>query len=165
MERIDRPASGPERDVVVGWLGFHRDALRSKCDGLDPEQLVRRAVPPSALSLLGLVRHMAEMERAWGGYALGPETEMVSVWGDYTDDGPDWDFDVNTSMVDESMAVWAAERARTDAALAAHGDLDAVPPGNGMNVRWNLQKLLQEYARHNGHADLLREAIDGQTGE
>ncbi|MGW7683606.1 DinB family protein [Kribbella sp. NPDC054772] len=165
MERIDKPASGPEREIVVGWLEFHRDALRAKCAGLDPDQLVRRAVPPSALSLLGLVRHLAEMERAWGGYALGPQTAMVPVWGDYTDDGPDWDFDVNPSMVDESMAVWATERDRTDTALAAYADLDAVPPGNGMSVRWNLQKLLQEYARHNGHADLLREAIDGETGE
>jgi Protein of unknown function (DUF664) len=87
------------------------------------------------------------------------------VWGVYTDGGPDWDFDVDESMVDKSMAAWEHEKAVADARIEQHATLDSVGAGNGHTVRWNLQKLVGEYARHNGHADLLRERIDGQTGE
>jgi hypothetical protein len=164
MDRVPQPGDGSEREILLGWLGFHRDALRDRCSGLDADQLVRRAVPPSALSLLGIVRHMAEMERVYGGWPLGPKTELEFVWGEYTDDGPGVDFEVDVSMVDESMAAWDRERRTTDNALDQHPDLDELcHPGR--RVRWTLQKLVGEYARHNGHADLIRESIDGRTGE
>ncbi|MFI6833967.1 DUF664 domain-containing protein [Kribbella sp. NPDC050241] len=165
MERVRQPGDGDERGILLGWLGFHRDALRAKCDGLSAEQLVTRAVAPSALSLLGIVRHMAEMERAYGVWALGPKTELEWVWGQYTDDGPEWDFDVDASMVDASMAAWERERTAHDELIARHTSLDDIGPASGMSLRWNLQKLVGEYARHNGHADLIREALDGRTGE
>jgi hypothetical protein len=125
--RSEQPGDGDERSILVGWLAFHRDALEVKCGGLTGEQLVERAADPSHLSLLGIVRHMAEMERAYG--------------------------------------VWREEKAKTDAALAQHPTLDEFGEGNGRSVRWNLAKLIGEYARHNGHADIIRERIDGQTGE
>jgi hypothetical protein len=165
MERATQPADGDERSILLGWLAFHRDALAAKCADLDADQLVRRAVPPSPLSLLGLVRHLAEMERAYGAWALGPRIELEYVWGEYADNGAEWDFDVDTSMVQESMAAWERERRATDDLISQHPTLDAIGPGSGMSVRWNLQKLIGEYARHNGHADLIRESIDGQTGE
>lgn len=83
---------------------FHRDALRAKCAGLDDAQLVTRAATPSALSLLGLVRHLTEMERAYAVWALGPDVELQWVWGDYVDGGPEWDIDCDESMVAASMA-------------------------------------------------------------
>ena len=87
------------------------------------------------------------------------------VYGDYDDGGPEWDFDVDASMVAESFHNWEQERADTDRLLAGYRSPDEVASGNGRTVRWNLQKLVGEYARHNGHADLLRERIDGATGE
>ena len=83
----------------------------------------------------------------------------------YEDDGPEWDFDVDASMVEESMAAWTRERAAADEAIAAHRSPDDTSGANGRSLRWNLLKLVGEYARHNGHADLLRERVDGVTGE
>jgi hypothetical protein len=157
---------GDERAILLGWLAFHRDALAAKCDVLIPEQLVERSAPPSVLSLLGLVRHLVEMENAYGAWALaGPKGGYQPVWGEYTDGGPEWDFDVDASMVQESMAAWHRLRRATDEQIARYPSLDATAAGNGRSARWVLQKLIGEYARHNGHADLLRERIDGSTGE
>jgi hypothetical protein len=163
--RAPEPGDGDERTVMLGWLAFHRDALAAKCAGLDAEQLARRSASPSRLSLLGLVRHLTEMERAYGSWALGPKADLTWVWGEYTDDGPEWDIDADPSMLDESMTAWRSEKQRVDEHLAQHESLDAIGAGNGYSVRWNVQKLVGEYARHNGHADLLRERIDGSTGE
>jgi Protein of unknown function (DUF664) len=164
-QRVCEPPDGDVRGVLLGWLAFHRNALEAKCSGLDASQLVERSSPPSPLSLLGLVRHLTEMERAYGAWALGPKTDLRWVWGEYTDGGPEWDIDADESMVDESMAAWAREKALTDERIAAHAALDSIGAGNGHSLGWNLQKLVGEYARHNGHADLIRERIDGQTGE
>lgn len=163
--RVPEPGDSDERDILLGWLAFHRDALRAKCADLDDEQLVTRAAPPSPLSLLGLVRHMAEMERVYAVWALGPHVPLEWVWGEYSEQGPEWDFEADASMVAESMSAWEREKRTADERLAAHGDLGAVGAGNRRTVRWNLQKLIGEYARHNGHADLIRERIDGRTGE
>lgn len=162
--RAEQPADGDERSILTGWLAFHRDALAAKCQGLTADQLVERAVEPSSLSLLGLVRHMAEMERAYGVWPLGPKGELEWVWGTY-EDGAEDDFDCDASVVEESLRAWRDEMRGTDEALARHPTLDEPAEGNGYSVRWNLAKLVGEYARHNGHADLLRERIDGQTGE
>jgi len=164
-ERAPEPRDGDERVVLLGWLAFHRDALAAKCAGLDADQLALRSAPPSRLSLLGLVRHLTEMERAYGTWALGPKADLTWVWGEYTDDGPEWDIDADPSMLDESMAAWQSEKQRVDERLSQHASLDDIGAGNGYSVRWNVQKLVGENARHNGHADLLRERIDGSTGE
>ena len=163
--RVDQPKEGDERTILLGWLAFHRNALEAKCHGLTKEQLVERAVPPSTLSLLGLVRHLTEMERAYLVWALGPDEPLTWVWGEYTDDGPAWDFDVDVSMVTESMTAWAREKQAGNALIARYESLDQPGEGNGYSLRWNLVKLIQEYARHNGHADLIRERLDGQVGE
>lgn len=163
--RVPQPLDEDERSVLLGWLAFHRNALEAKCHGLTAEQLAHRAVPPSSLCLLGLVRHMAEMERAYAVWALGPNVPLKWVWGEYTEDGPELDFDAKPSMLAESMAAWKQERRAADALIGQYESLDASGTGNGYSVRWNLLKLIGEYARHNGHADLLRECIDGETGE
>ena len=163
--RVEEPGDGDERSILLGWLAFHRNALARKCAGLEAAQLVERAAPPSALSLLGLVRHLTEMERTYAVWALGPKADLQWVWGDYTDDGPEWDIDVDESMWRKSMDSWEREKRAADARIEQHGSLDSVGPGNGYSVRWNLHKLVGEYARHNGHADLIRERIDGLTGE
>jgi Protein of unknown function (DUF664) len=140
VSRVPEPPDGDERSVLLGWLAFHRNALEAKCAGLDAAQLVTRSTTPSALSLL-------------------------FVWGVYTDDGPEWDIEVDESMVPDSMAAWHREKAAADERIGHHATLDSIGAGNGYSLRWNLQKLVGEYARHNGHADILRERIDGQTGE
>jgi Protein of unknown function (DUF664) len=162
---MEEPGDGNERDILLGWLAFHRAALAAKCGGLTDGDLVTRSTPPSALSLLGLVRHLTEMERVYGVTALGPEGKLTFVYGDYVDGGPEWDFDVDESMVAESLSNWQREQQAVDSLLQQFESLDAVGHRNGRTVRWNLQKLVGEYARHNGHADLLRERIDGATGE
>jgi hypothetical protein len=110
------------------------------------------------------MRHLTEMERVYGTWALGPEEPLVFVWGDYTDDDPEWDIDADASMAEASRAAWANERRLTDERISGHQSLAGLG-GNGRTVRWNVQKLVGEYARHNGHADLIRERIDGRTGE
>jgi hypothetical protein len=163
--RVPEPPDGDERTVLLGWLAFHRDGLAAKCAGLDADQLVARSAPPSPLSLLGLVRHLTEMERVYAAWALGPKAALRFVWGEYPDGGPEPDFDVDASMLAESMAAWEREKRAADNRIQHHGSLDSIGAGNGRSLRWNLHKLVGEYARHNGHADLLRERIDGQTGE
>ena len=165
MTRVSEPSDGDERSVLLGWLAFHRDALQAKCSDLDNDQLVLASAPPSPMSLLGLVRHLTEMERVYAVWALGPPAELEYVYGVYEDGGPEWDFDVDASMVDISMSNWERERLAADVLFAGHSSLDDVGSGNGYTVRWNLQKLVGEYARHNGHADIVRERIDGSTGE
>ncbi len=162
---MDEPVDGDERSVLLGWLAFHRAALAAKCAGLTASDLVTASSPPSTLTLLGLVRHITEMERVYLVYALGPKGDLTFVYGDYEDGGPEWDFDVDASMVDASFDNWDREQRAADALVQSYESLDAIGTGNRRSVRWNLQKLVGEYARHNGHADLLRERIDGVTGE
>jgi Protein of unknown function (DUF664) len=162
--RVEQPADGDERGITLGWLAFHRDALRAKCEGLTSQQLVERSADPSHLSLLGVVRHMAEMEHAYGSWPLGTEPEFHWVWGTYENDAED-DIDCTVDDVEASFARWVEERSHTDAALLEWPDLSALSRTNKRSIRWNLAKLIGEYARHNGHADIIRERIDGQTGE
>jgi len=162
---MEEPGDGDERSVLLGWLAFHRGVLAAKCAGLSATELVAASLPPSRLTLLGLVRHLTEMERVYGVTALGPAGTPTFVYGEYEDGGPEWDFDVDESMVDESFANWKREQAALDLLLQRHESLDVAGTRNGRSVGWNLQKLVGEYARHNGHADMLREQIDGATGE
>ena len=152
--------------MLAGWLDFHRGTLERKCEGLTPDQLRTRAVPPSNLSLLGLVRHMAEVEQHWFKRVLLDQR----VKAPYSSrEHPDADFDdVADAQPDAALAMWYAECEDSRRILAAMGDLDVMAkrdrPGTQVSLRWILVHLVEEYARHNGHADLLRESIDGTTG-
>ncbi len=168
MPRVDPPLHGPERESLAAWLQYHRDTLASKCEGLDAEQLCTRSVPPSPLSLIGLVRHMADVERSWFRRLLAGEDSDVAGPIFYSQSNPDGDFDdIDPSSVDEAFATWRQECELADEIVDVL-DLDETreAPGRGMiSVRWVLTHMIEEYARHNGHADLLRERIDGVVGD
>jgi hypothetical protein len=151
--RSPEPGDGHERDLLCGWLAFHRDALADRCDGVADNDLLRSGLGGSTMSLLGLVRHLTEMERVYAVWALGGG-QLDFVYGPYEDAGPDGDFDDLTSdMVESSLAAWHAEREAADTLIAALA-LDDIGLGNRRTTRWNIIKLVQKYARHNGHADL-----------
>ncbi|HYO39417.1 MAG TPA: DinB family protein [Nocardioidaceae bacterium] len=147
--------------MLDGWLDFHRATLLSKCEGLSDEQLTTRPVPPSALTLLGLVRHMTDVERGWCLPFLGRPAEPLYA----TEEDPDGEFDVTEADPATDLARFRAETQAIRAALEEH-ELDEVEvtPSRTLSLRWICTHLLEEYARHNGHADLLREALDGRTG-
>ena len=164
MDRNPEPGDGDERQLLLAWLAFHRDALAAKCEGVDDEDLVRTGLGGSALSLLGLVRHLTEMERVYLAYGVGGG-EFSWAYGPYEEGEPAGDFDdLTPDMVEGSFETWLAERRVADGVVAAIAELGS-RGGNGRSLRWNLVKVIQEYARHNGHADLIRESIDGVTGE
>jgi len=164
-----RPAQNAgEREMLTGWLEHHRGILIWKCEDLTAEQLRRRAVPPSTLSLLGLVRHMAEVERGWFQQVfLGkdvPDLYVTSADGDADFNGVD--------QADPAEAVKAFERecAASRQVVAQAPSLDVLSKqasertGQPWSLRWIVTHMIEEYARHNGHADLLRERVDGKTG-
>jgi uncharacterized damage-inducible protein DinB len=160
-----------ERAMLEAWLEYHRATLGWKCDGLSAEQLRERAVPPSTMSLLGLVRHMAEVERNWFRRVLGREDAPPLYY--HPKDNPDGDFDdVDTADVAEAFGTWRAECEHARAVAARAASLDDVgvrrgkdPRGEEVSLRWILVHMIEEYARHNGHADLFRERIDGAKGD
>ena len=166
-ERIDPGLQIPERAMLDEWLEYHRATLLMKCDDLTDEQLRQRSVPPSSMSLLGLVRHMADVERHWFRNVLGKEDAPALYW---SDEHPDGDFDlVDDASVAEAMATFAEECARSRV-IAAGLDLDVTGVTGVEHIRvvshrWVLVHMIEEYARHNGHADLLRECIDGVVGD
>ena len=152
--------------MLEAWLDFHRMTLERKCHGLSPAQLRRRAVPPAALSLLGLVRHMADVERNWFRRALAHEEAPPHY---RSDQAPTGAFDhVDTADVEEAFTTWRAECMHARTVVASFSDLDALGRDAARlgrpSVRWVLVHMIEEYARHNGHADLLREVIDGVVG-
>jgi uncharacterized damage-inducible protein DinB len=166
--RRDPETTGDERATLTGFLDYHRGTLEWKCAGLTPEQLARRAIPPSTLSLLGIVRHLADVERSWFRRRLASEA-VPPIF--FTETEPDLDFDgavADSEVVATAFSAWRREvaRARDITSAVKLGDTFAHPgTGETLSVRWVLTHMIEEYARHNGHADLLREAIDGQTGE
>lgn len=167
IDRTDPPLTAPEREMLVGWLDFHRATLAMKCDGLRAEQLCERSVPPSTMSLLGLVRHMAEVERNWFQRVMEGRDAPPLFYDRETD--PDGDFDnVVPEVVDDGFAAWREQIAIADEVTSRHelDDLAATESwGRRVSLRWILVHMVEEYARHNGHADLLRERIDGTTGD
>jgi uncharacterized damage-inducible protein DinB len=166
VERIEAPYEADERTMLVSFLDYHRATLAMKCDGLTHAQLRERSVPPSSLSLLGLVRHMAEVERSWFRRAINGE-DVPTIY--YSETDPDGDFDnIDDADVDDAFATWRAECERAREIVAAAPSLDVAGfrrSGDRVTLRWVLVHMIEEYARHNGHADLLRERIDGATGE
>ena len=165
--RPEPPYRGDERATLVGFLRWHRATLERKCAGLDADALARRAVEPSSLSLLGLVRHLADVERAWFRRVLAGRDDPPRF---YSADDIDGDHDgaaADPALVDEAWAAWREEVAFAERFVDEH-DLDVTgddPPRGAMSLRWVLVHMIEEYARHNGHADLLRERIDGTVGE
>lgn len=166
VTRKDPPNVADERTALEGWLAFHRATLLMKCQGLTGEQLALRSVPPSSLSLLGLVRHMADVERAWFRRRFANQPELPALY--YTEQRPDDDFDATEAANAEAdFATYAQECRLADEAATGHGLDETFLPsrGSSMDLRWVYLHMIEEYARHNGHADLLRERIDGVTGD
>jgi hypothetical protein len=164
-DRASLPRTGDERETLTAFLDRQRETFALKCRGLAAEQLAERSVPPSRLSLHGLVRHLAGVERWWfRQHFAAEELPMLN----YSDDAPDQDFEWLDGDVDEALAVWRTECDHARRIVAAAPSLDAtcrsLVTGKEMSLRFILVDLIAEYARHNGHADLLRERIDGATG-
>ncbi|MEU8895619.1 DinB family protein [Nocardia sp. NPDC048505] len=155
-----------ERETLTGVLEFHRETLARKCSGLTADQLRLRAVEPSALSLIGLVRHLTDVELGWFDRILSGGDTPFRYWHDDTPDGAD--FDVDGVDVDESLRLWHSVCDRSREIVDVCESLDTVgvhePTGDRYSLRWILVHMIEEYARHNGHADLIRERIDGQAG-
>ncbi|MEU4548392.1 DinB family protein [Nonomuraea dietziae] len=164
--RIDPPFIAGERETLDAWLDWHRETLAVKCAGLSDEQLRERSAPPSTLSLLGLVRHLADVERAWfRGILMGQDAPPRYKSAERPDD----QFEaVATTTGEEAFAAWRTEVANARE-VSAELSLDTVGKGlrhgSEVSLRWIMVHMIEEYARHNGHADLLRERIDGVRGE
>jgi uncharacterized damage-inducible protein DinB len=166
VTRTDPPTAEAERAQLESFLDFHRQTLLSKCAGLTEAQLKRHSVPASALTLLGLVRHMSEVERSWFRRRVAGQ-DIGFVYG--SDATMDADFDqVDAADAAADLATYHAEVEQARAAAAGR-PLDGTffHPRHRVDVslRWVYIHMIEEYARHNGHADLLRESIDGATGE
>ena len=162
--RADPPARADEQTTLTAFLRWQRDTLELKCSGLDAADLARRSVDPSTLSLLGLVRHMAEVERSWFRRVMAGQEAPPYF---YSDADPDGDFDGATpdpAVVAQAWEVWRAEVAFAERFVAEAPNLDLTGP-EGEVLREVLVHMIEEYARHNGHADFLRERIDGRVGQ
>lgn len=162
--RAEPPLVGDERVLLTTFLDWHRQTFELKCSGVPLERLSDRAIPPSGLSLHGLVRHLAGVERWW--FRIQFAGEDVPLLH-YSDDDPSQDFDSLDGDVEEAFAVWRAECDRSRE-IVATSSLDQTgtrkATGEPISLRRILVQMIAEYARHNGHADLLREQIDGATG-
>ena len=153
-----------ERPNYQAWLDFHRGTLLWKCAGLSDAQLKSASVPPSALTLHGLLRHMTEVERWWF-RAKAAGLELPDMY--CPDDDKDGDFDnVADADVERDRATFKAECLAADEAVSEMSLDDTFAGRDGpISLRWAYVHMIEEYARHNGHADLLRECIDGATGD
>ena len=161
--RSEPPYVMDERPMLEAWLEFHRTTLLLKCEGLDDISRKRRPIPTSNLSLHGLVRHMAEVERNWFHRVLLRDAALPYIWDDAAEDrdlvpldDADWTTDCD---------IWTIECKHARSAAAAR-DLDdtGLRHGEPCSLRWIYVHMIEEYARHNGHADLIRELIDGAVG-
>jgi hypothetical protein len=158
-------AVGDERETLSSFLDWHRATFELKCAGIPPERLSEQTVPPSSLSLHGLARHLAGVERWWFRMQFAGEDVPMLY---YSDDDPSQDFDHLDGDIDEAFGVWRAECRRSREIVAAAASLEETgtrrSTGEPFTLRWLMVHLIAEYARHNGHADLLRERIDGAIG-
>ena len=165
-DRVGPPLRGDERETLRAFLDYHRATLAMKCEGLSDEQLRERSSPPSTLSLLGLVRHLAEVERTWFRRVMNAE-QVGMVWSEQENDFQRA-YDATGSTRAEAFDAWAAEVeiSRRVEREAASLDVTAHQArwGEDVSLRLVMVHMIQEYARHNGHADFLREAVDGTVG-
>ncbi len=158
------PRAAGERAMLAAYLEHYRETLELKCTGAPAGRLSERSCPPSTMSLHGLVRHLAGVERWWFQVQFaGHDVPLLY----YSDDDPNQDFESLDGDVDEAFGVWHRECARSRE-IGADASLDdtgvAKRDGQSFSLRWLLVNMIAEYARHNGHADLLRERLDGATG-
>jgi uncharacterized damage-inducible protein DinB len=163
-DRTAVPRAGGEREILRAYLDFHRETLALKCAGLSDQELRRRAAPPSALSLLGLVRHLADVERSWFRRVLDGQ-DVPWLWSGTGDRAAA--FEVAHASATEAFDAWQGEIAHARRIERSAESLEVTGTdrtGEEYSLRRVLVHLVQEYARHNGHADLLRERIDGATG-
>ena len=157
-----------EKAVLAEYLDHYRMTLEMKCEGLDAEQLARRSVPPSSMSLLGLVRHLARVEHHWYRRALGGQLELPRLYR--SEEDPDLDFNgavADDAVVADAWQSWRREVSHARDWYDSCESLDATfdYQGQQSEVRYIIVHMVEEYARHVGHADLLRECIDGRTGQ
>ncbi len=162
--RADGGWDNNERAILAGSLSDRRLTLKMKCDGLSVEQMARQSVPPSDLSLVGLVRHLAGVERYWFRHVIAGE-EITRPY--HSADGEDLAFAVtpDPAMVQDAWATWADEVTYAENLITNTPDLGQLGKGRPVPVREVLVHLIREYAQHMGHADLLRERIDGRVGQ
>lgn len=172
-DRTDPPVNSDEAATLLGFLNYQRDTLRWKCSGLTPDQL-STALAPTTMTLAGLVKHLAVVEAGWLNQFFAGGVAKPSWFDDRDPDDRNWSFtsaadatpDQLFAWFDESIAV--SDQVIADALAGPEGlaTLSAEEEyGNQISLRWILCHLIEEYARHNGHADLIRESIDGATGE
>lgn len=166
VERLDPPLAGSEREMLTSFLDYHRATLLWKVSGLDEEALKRKAIATSSLTLIGLVKHLAYVEQTWFRHRFKGE----DVFDPWTPEDPDSDFRVEPGETVESILQFyreEVEKSRRIVEATNLDDLAVIPRRNGdrVTLRWILFHMIEETARHNGHADMLREAIDGATGE
>lgn len=165
VERIDPPYAGTEKETLLGFADFLRQTILLKLEGLDDEQ-ARRPHHPSGLTLLGMVKHLAYVERFWFQRVfMGEEVEIIWSEGD-----PDADWRIDPDETTAGIIALYREQVTISNRIAAAHDPDATarrpgPSRQGLQLRWILTHMIEETARHAGHADVIREAIDGQTGE
>lgn len=150
-----------ERTALEDRLDYQRTTLLAKCGGLTPEQLTLQSVPPSTLSLLGLIRHLSGVE-AWF-HTYDGQPDHMFFWN-YVPGASDGFEGVDVAYAADDLARYQASVARSREAVSGLS-LDETSPGDDYTLRWIYLHMIEEYARHNGHADLLRERIDGVTGE
>jgi len=161
--RSEPPYILDERPMLEAWLEFHRTTLLMKCEGLDDASRKARPIPSSLLSLHGLLRHMAEVERSWFRRTLLVE-DCGWIWIESIEDESDL-VPLDDADWESDVATWQTECAASRAAAAGHAlDDTGLRRGEPCSLRWIYVHMIEEYARHNGHADLLRERIDGRTG-
>ncbi len=172
-DRTDPPLAADEASTLLGFLAYQRDTLRWKCAGLSAEQLAT-PLPPTTLTLGGLLMHLAVVEAGWLNLTFAGGVARPSWLAEMDPDDDDWSFAAASRRTSEELfAVLDESAAVSDevvaAALAGPDGLAALSQGDGdsarVSLRWILCHLIEEYARHNGHADLLRQAVDGATGE
>jgi uncharacterized damage-inducible protein DinB len=162
--RQEPPFVLDEREMADGWLEFHRTTLMLKCEGLDDPARKSRPVATSKLSLHGLVRHMAEVERNWFRRVLLRDADAPPIWYDPAIDDSEL-VPLDDAEWEADLAAWQAECEASRKAAAAH-ELDdtGLRRGEPCSLRWIYVHMIEEYARHNGHADLIRELVDGSVG-
>jgi hypothetical protein len=166
IERIDPPHVSDERTSLAAWLDFHRATLRQKCDGLTGEQLVQASMAPSGLTLLGLVQHMTIVEWWWFEHVFAGGSSPQAF---QSDEDPDYEFHaLDPGTTEASLAGFVRQCDESRAIVERTPSLDALSVSQERrtrDLRWVMTHMIEEYARHNGHADLLREGIDGVVGD
>ena len=173
-DRVDPPLAQDEAATLLGFLNYQRDTLRWKCSGLTDTQLAR-PLAPTTMTLGGLLKHLAVVEAGWLNQTFAGGVVKPSWFDELDHEDRDWSFTTASHASPEQLFAWFEEsievsnRVINEALAGADGlgslSDEVLDDGQRFSLRWIMCLLIEEYARHNGHADLLRESIDGLTGE